>query len=203
MLLNTIVGAALLVIAIALIVMNVRHYRKRKKNIAWFPELIGTPVKSKAADAVHSQAVVQPLSPHIASLPILSPIKRTDGKYRLIRLGATDKVTFDEFAPEELTLVIGEDISYLTLDQAVVLENARRDMQNRANGLPNIQDQPKMDRSSAWMDVGMVSIRAADGSLIGSSADVIEELDKARFHGEEIDVEEATKRAAERLQGQD
>ncbi len=51
-----------------------------------------------------------------------------------------------------------------------------------------------------WLDVGMVSIRDKDGALVGSSGDVIRELEEARKAGENISVEEAECRAIRRIE---
>ena len=55
------------------------------------------------------------------------------------------------------------------------------------------------DSSNDWMDVGMVSLRDENGNLIGSSADVLKELKEARDAGGSISVEEAQRRAIERI----
>lgn len=46
-----------------------------------------------------------------------------------------------------------------------------------------------------WLDVGMVSIRDESGALVGSSSDVVRELEESRKAGENITVEEAVRRA--------
>lgn len=140
------IAFGIFVCAICLAIIFVLYRYKRKRKMSWFPELIGTPVKGTVSEKVYSPAVVQPLSPHIAALPILGPIRLTD-------------------------------------------------VQDRADDIPANPDQPKPPYSDMWMEVGMISIRNADGALVGSTADVIAELEAAQAAGEKISVEEATDRA--------